>query len=104
MGTRCRTSWKSPDGAAPDGVRGRVRCGERRVLRLELAQLDDEEVVLGVGDLGRVEHVVQLVGVADQGAQLGGARRRLRRDLAVASGHAQAAMPAPTTASGSSAS
>ena len=83
------------------GVRGRVRCGERRVLRLELAQLDDEEVVLGVGDLGRVEHVVQLVGAADRARSSATRAPPPAAGLALTSGHAQAAMPAPTTASGS---
>ena len=88
------------------GVRRRVGCRQRRIVRLELPQLHHEEVVFGVGDLGRIEHVVQLVVVDDALPQLGRPVHRLLRDAAVWSGagHGQAAMPAPTTASGSSAS
>ena len=80
------------------GVRRRVGCRQRWIVRLQLPQLHHEEVVFGVGDLGRIEHVVQLVVVDDQGAQLRRPLRRLLRDVR------HAAMPAPTTASGSSAS
>ncbi len=69
------------------------------MLGLELAQLDDQQVVLGVGDLGRVEHVVQLVVVPDQPPQFLGPGRRVRSGPC--SPPCQAAMPAPTTASGS---
>ena len=79
----------------------RVGPGQRRVVRLEPAQLHDEEVVFGVGYLGRVDRVVQLVVVDDQRANSAGRRRRLGGD---GRGHAQAATPAPTTASGSSSS
>ena len=57
------------------GLRRRVGRRQRGIVRLELPELDDEEVVLGVGDLGRIEHVVQLVVVDDLLAQLGGPRR-----------------------------
>ena len=79
IGTRWRTSWKSPDGRRADRLGRRVGRGQLRVVRLELAQLHDEEVVLGVGDLGRVEHVVELVVARISAAQLLGPRRRLRR-------------------------
>ena len=97
----------------------RVRRHQGGIVRLELAQLKDEDVVLRVGDRGRVEHVVELVVVPDQRAQLLDARHRLGRDVpaAVPAGavlaraptvalprHGQAAMPAPTTASGSATS
>ena len=71
------------------------------MVRLEPAELDDEEVVLGVGDLGRIERVVQLVGVGDLLAQLG---RPVGRLLGDPSGSRLSAMPAPTTTSGSCAS
>ena len=67
-------------GRRADGVRRRVGRRQRGVVRLELPQLHDEEVVLGVGDLGRIERVVQLVVVHDQRAQLLGPRSRLLRD------------------------
>ena len=53
-------------GRGPHGVGGRVGRGELGVLLLQLAQLADEQVVLGVGDLRRVERVVQLVVVPDE--------------------------------------
>ena len=109
IGTRWRTSWNSPDGAAAHRVASASRaCASSGWSASSCRSSHDEEVVLGVGDLRRVEHVVQLVVVGDQRAQLLGPRRRLGRDAAVlaaaAGSHGQAAMPAPTTASGSSAS
>ncbi len=44
---------------------------------LDGAQLADQRVVLGVGDLGVVERVVALVVVGDQPAQLVGACHRI---------------------------
>ena len=72
------------------GVRRRVGCRQRGIVRLELPQLDHEEVVFGVGDLGRIEHVVQLVVVDDLLPELGGPVRRLLRDAAVS-------VPVPAT-------
>ena len=76
MGTRCRTGWNSPERRGADGLGGRVGRDQRRVVGLELPQLADQEVVLGVGDLRRVERVVALVVVLDQLAQLGRPGRR----------------------------
>ncbi len=66
------------------GVRRRVGCRQRRIVRLELPQLHHQEVVFGVGDLGRIEHVVQLVVVDDLLPELGGPVHRLLRDAALA--------------------
>ena len=82
MGTRCRTGWNSPRGAAPTvcvGESGVTRVG---YVGLELPELEHQEVVLGVGDLRRVEHVVPLVVVLDQLAQLGRPGRRFGRRVA----------------------
>ena len=49
--------------------------------RFELAQLPDERVELGVGDLGRVEHEVLLVVVLDRLAQLLDATLRRRASV-----------------------
>ena len=92
---------EEPRRSGTDRLRGRVRRGESRVALLELPQLEDEAVVLGVGDLGRVEDVVQLVVVDDEPPQLEDPRRVGRGNVGR---HRQAAMPAPTTASGWSAS
>ena len=49
---------------------GRIRSDQLRVRALQLAQLLDERVELGVGNLGRVEDEVLLVVVFDQLPQL----------------------------------
>ena len=65
---------------AGDAPGGRVRAHELGVGVLEEAQLADQGVVVGVGDLGGVELVVALVVVVDEPAQLlDPSRRRLRR-------------------------
>jgi len=88
-----------------DGVGGRVGCGQRREVGLELAQLAHQQVVLGVGDLGRVEHVVQLVVVEDLRPQVRCPRQRPGgRRVGRLGRHRQRTMPAPSTASGSASS
>jgi hypothetical protein len=82
-------------GANPEARR--VGRDQFRVIGLDRPQLAHQRVVLGVGDLGAVEHVVPLVVMIDERAQLG--RPLRRRPL----GH-QRAMPAPRTRSGSVAS
>ena len=60
-------------GGLPGGahtLRRRVGGGQVRVLGLEFPEFDDEGIELGVGDLGVVEGVVELVVVADQGGAL----------------------------------
>ena len=105
IGTRWRTSWKRPDGAAPTACVGESGVASAGIVRLELPQLHHEEVVLGVGDLGRIEHVVQLVVVDDLLAELRRPGCRLAGATSLPRARPrQAAMPAPTTASGSSAS
>ena len=54
-------------------LRGRVRCTELGMLLLEVAQLVQQRVVVGVRDLGVVEDVVAVVVVLDDPPQLGGA-------------------------------
>ena len=58
---------------AADALRRAVGRAQRRVPGLQRLQLAKQRVVLGVGDLRRIEHVVAVVVVADQRAQLGGA-------------------------------
>lgn len=64
------------DGAEQDARRGadlqrrRVWGAQLRVLFLDGPQLDDEGVVLGVGDLGRVQLVVEPVVVVQERPQL----------------------------------
>ena len=53
-----------------DPLRRRVRRHQLRVLCLQLDQLAEERVVLGVGDLGVVEHVILPVRAIDQRPQL----------------------------------
>ena len=74
IGTRWATGAKSVDGAAPTVVGRRVRHDQVGVVGLDGAQLADQGVVLGVGDLRVVEPVVALVVVGDQRAQLLGPR------------------------------
>ena len=85
-------------GGGADRLRGRVRRGQIRVALLETPQLDDEAVILGIGDPRGIEDVVQLVVVDDEPSQLVDAGSDVRGNIR---GHRQAAMPAPTTASGS---
>ena len=54
-----------------DALRRTVRCDELRKLRLELAELAQEPVVVGVRDLRTRFDVVQIVVVVDLLAQLG---------------------------------
>ena len=54
-----------------DALRGRVRRPQLRVLGLEVAQLVQQRVVLGVRDLGVVEDVVAVVVVVELPPQLG---------------------------------
>ena len=64
-------------GADPLG--GRVGRGQLRILGLEGAELLHEPVVLGVRNLGLVEHIVAIVVVVDLGPQLVDARPRRRQ-------------------------
>ena len=79
MGTRCRTSLRTGRAGPPPtvwvGESGVTRVG---MAGLEVPQLADQEVELGVGDLRRVQRVVPLVVVGDELAQLGGPSRRGR--------------------------
>ena len=61
----------------PHALGGRVRGAQLGVRGLQIPQLVEELVVLGVRDLGVVEYVVAVVVVLDQAAQLG--RPLLRR-------------------------
>ena len=53
-------------GRGADLVRDRLGLGELGMVGLEAPQLDDEGVVLGVGDLRRVQPVVAVGVVADE--------------------------------------
>ena len=75
IGTRWRTSANSPARRRPHRPGRRVGRGQLGVVGLELAQLADQGVVVGVGDLRVVVHVVALVVVLDQLPQLDGPGR-----------------------------
>ena len=64
------------DGGAADALRRRVGRDELGVRLLDREELADERVVLGVGDLGPVEDVVEVLVPAELVAQPGGAQRR----------------------------
>ena len=64
---------------APDSLGGRVRGEQLGVLRLEIAQLVQQSVVLDVRDLGVVEDVVAVAVVLELLPQLGGPLARLLR-------------------------
>ena len=70
MGDRCCTGENSTDGAPATRRVGESGLTQLGVGVLEQPQLADQGVVVGVGDLGRVELVVPLVVVRDQRAQL----------------------------------
>ena len=70
IGTRCSTGANVDAGRPPGRCVGESGVTSVGMLRLELAQLADERVELGVGDLGLVEDEVPLVVVLDQLAQL----------------------------------
>src|SRR3989454_8335747 len=57
-----------------DAVRGTVGRAELGVLGLELLQLAEQAVVLGVRDLRMVEHVIRVIGALDEPPQLGSPR------------------------------
>jgi hypothetical protein len=65
---------ESGRGFASDALGGRVGSEERRVGLLEGAELVHPAVIFGVGDFGRVEHIVQVLVVAKGGAELFGER------------------------------
>ena len=122
MGDRCWTGENSTDGAPATRRVGESGLHELGMGVLEQPQLADQRVVVGVGDLGRVELVVPLVVMRDQRAELldPPRRDRLRRPKRRPSaegypgamprwagrgrGHDPVATAAPTTASGSPAS
>jgi len=56
---------------AADALGRAVGAAQRRVCGLDRRQVLEQPVAVGVGGLRRVEHVVALVVVADQRAQLG---------------------------------
>ena len=59
--------------AAADALRRRIRRAQVGMLGLDVAQLVQQRVVVGVRDLGVVEDVVAVVVVLDDPPQLGGA-------------------------------
>ena len=61
-------------GLGPDPLRGGVGGDEIRVRALDLAQLPEEGVVLGVAYLGPVEYVVEVVVAVELVAQRRGFR------------------------------
>src|SRR5207247_9959167 len=68
---------KRVGGRLADMLRRRVRRHQLRILCLQLDELVEERVVLGIGDLRVVEHVILPVRAIDQRPQLEDARLRL---------------------------
>jgi len=62
----CTTGGEQRRRRVSDGLGGRLITRERRVLSLERSELTHRKVVVGVGDLRRVELVVGVVGRDDQ--------------------------------------
>ncbi len=97
-------------GSTGDAAGGGIGAHELGVGVLEQAQLTDQVVVVGVGDLGGVELVVTLVVVRDQAAQLFDPARRTARSarlapiarIARSAGHARERTGRHTVAVGSS--
>src|SRR5439155_6138439 len=84
-----------------DALRGAVGRAELGMVGLELLQLAEQAVVLGVGHLRLVEYVVGVVGALDEPPQLGGScGRTLHRPLASS---CMTAIATPTNRSSSSA-
>ena len=75
IGTECTTGANSALGAPPTSWAGESVDDELGVRRLQLAQLADQQVEVGVGDLGFVELVVAAVVVGDELAEHGEACR-----------------------------
>ena len=73
MGTRCSTSPSGPPAGAPTRWVGESGVDQLRVCRLQLDELAEEPVVLGVGHLRRILLVIEPVGAGQHLAQLGGA-------------------------------
>src|SRR2546426_3527896 len=70
-------------GLHADALRGAVGGAQLGMLGLELLQLAEQAVVLGVGHLRFVEYVIGVVGALDEPPQLGGSGgRTLHRPLA----------------------
>ena len=65
----CATLASAEVGAAPSRFDGESGADEMRKLRLQLAVLADQRVIFGVGDLGRVLVVIELVVMRDQPGQ-----------------------------------
>ena len=61
------------EGSAADALGGGIGNGELGVGRLQGDELREQAVVLRVGDLRRIEHVVEMVVTSDRLAELGGA-------------------------------
>ena len=57
-------------GGGPDGLARRIGRGQLRVGGLQLLEGADQQVVLDVGNLGRVLGMVEIVVMADQGPEL----------------------------------
>jgi hypothetical protein len=68
-GARVRRLDEAFAGLAADALGGRVGRDQLGMLGLERLQAVHARVVLGVGDLGRVEHVVEMLVVAKVLAQ-----------------------------------
>ena len=74
IGVRWRTSASAPLGAPPTRWVGESGVRSSGMLLLEVLELAEQAVVLGVADLRRVLLVVEAVGALEARAQLGGAR------------------------------
>ena len=74
IGTRCATGANvaPTPGRRGDPLGGRIGGDQLGMFGLDLAQLAQQRVVLGVADLGVIGAVVQLVVVADEAGQFEG--------------------------------
>ena len=75
-GPRVRDLAEALGGLAADALGGRVGGEQLGVRGFELLQLVHQRVVGGVGDLRRVENVIQMLVAAQFGAEFGGALGR----------------------------
>ena len=78
MGVRWGTSSKVAVGAPPTRWVGESGVAQLRMRGLDVLELAEQRVLVGVADLRRVQLVVEPVGALDQVAQLGDACGRER--------------------------
>jgi hypothetical protein len=65
-------------GLAPHPLRGRIRRGQIGVTGLKLPELEEQPVVLGIADQGRIEDIVTVVVEMELASQLLRPRPKVR--------------------------